>query len=138
MRRAADHEARALRHLAGGQIQPAFVDVGGQHADARGGQQRRKGPVAGAFHQRGVAGVGQQARAEVDGLVGAGRQDDLFRLADDRARNAQVVRDGLAQRHEARTVLGIAGQRQVGFAQVARQQPLPDMEREQLRPCRRP
>jgi hypothetical protein len=131
MRRTRDQQPRPARQLAGRQVQALVIEHGGMRAHAGRRQHRRKGPVAGTFHQRGVAPLCQHTGAQINRLVRARRDDDLLRLAHHRARQPQVAGDGLAQRQETRAVLGVARQRQVRLAQVARHQPAPQVERKQ-------
>jgi hypothetical protein len=63
--------------------------------------------VAGVLHPGGVAGVEEDAGGEVEGLLRAGGDDDLFPGAADAAGGAEILGDGAAERGEAGGV-GIA------------------------------
>lgn len=54
--------------------------------------------VAGVLHPDGIAGIDQQLGRQQDPLLGAGKDQDLIRLAHHAARLHQIAADGAAQR----------------------------------------
>jgi hypothetical protein len=75
-----------------------IVDGNWNNASAGSTQRERRAWIPWIFHPRGIAGVEQQARGQVETLLGTGGHDDLAGIAAHTARGAHIFRDGLAER----------------------------------------
>ena len=77
------------------------VDARGYQLCAKSLEDKSRARITGAFHANAIAGRDEEAGGEVEGLLDARDDGDLLRLTAHAARTAEVVRDGLTQRHVA-------------------------------------
>ena len=81
-------------------VEPLAIDRHRRHAAALRAQDVMDEPVPRLLDPRGVAGVQEHARGEIERLLRPAEDDHLPRLAPHAARGAQVRGDGLAQRKQ--------------------------------------
>ncbi len=94
-----DELGRGLR--CGGRLHALRVHRHRLDLQARGAKHAARAPVAGVFHPHHIVRIGEQAGAQIDGLVAALRHHDLLGRAVDAARERQVLRQRALERRAA-------------------------------------
>ncbi len=97
--RGRDEDGARLRRqtLAGLDVDALFVDRHGMNRDAGRHQRQSRQRVSGILDPSLSVGACKRANDDIDGVLRACCDDDLFRIAPDRARGPQVVADMIAK-----------------------------------------